>query len=98
MLDLYANQNIPWKKRTGTKPNGQPEFAPVQIIKGRFEYSRKLVRNMKGEQVVSQAFVMTGAPVGLGDVLTWDGRDWTVLTLSVQYGLMGEELHREVRL
>lgn len=98
MLDLYANQEIPWKKRLGVKDNGMSLFAPAVTVKGKFEYKRKLIRNDKGERVVSEAFVMTAAPVTIGDALHWDDRDWTVLKVSIIYDLMGAELHREVNL
>ncbi len=80
------------------KPNGQPLYADPQPVKGRFEYTRRFIRSAQGEKVVSEASVMTRAPVNPDDILVWDGRDWPVLAVAIIYGLMGKELHREVSL
>jgi hypothetical protein len=98
LLSLYANQDIPWKRKIGMKPNGQPLYADPQPVKGRFEYTRRFIRSAQGEKVVSEASVMTRAPVNPDDILVWDGRDWPVLAVAIIYGLMGKELHREVSL
>jgi len=101
LLELFAMQDIGWRHRTGIKDNGAAIYSPAApedptIIKGRVEASRRLVRNEKGEQVISQAYVMTTASVELGDVLVWQGREWPVLTVDIATGLLGAELHREV--
>lgn len=98
MFELYAAQAIPWKKRTDIKDNGAAVLAPMKPIKGRFEYKRRLIRDAKGEQIVSEAFVMTMTDVQPGDVIVWDGRDWPVVSVTTAVGLHGTVLHREVSL
>ena len=98
MLDFYTNQTIPWRKKTGVRDNGAPLFAPASDIRGRFEYSRRLIIDAKGERVVSEARAYTKAPVAPGDTLTWDGREWIILAVRTEYGLSGVEMHREARL
>lgn len=103
MIELYTNQRIGWRKRTGIKDNGAGIYEPARpadpaIIMGRFEYSRRLILNEKGEKVISEAFVMTAAPVTTGDLLIWEGREWPVQRVKPITGLMGQELHREVYL
>lgn len=101
MLDLFAMQDIGWRRRTGIKDNGAAIYSPAApedptVIKGRVESSRRLVRNEKGEQVISQAYVMTTALIELGDMVVWQGREWPVLTVDIETDLMGKELHREI--
>lgn len=98
MLSDYANQSITWKRRTGQDDRGTPRYEEPAVIRGRFQHKRRMIRNANGEEVVSEAFVMTEAHVRTGDILGWDGRDWPVVSVSTVPGLMGEELHREVYL
>lgn len=96
MLANYANQVVQWKRRLGVNPNGAPEYAASQTIAARAEYHRVLTVNDRGEQVTSQALVMTEAPVSLGDAIVWQGREFIVRNVDIQFGLSGQELHREV--
>lgn len=98
MFETYANQTLVWKHRQGVRDDGMTLYADEKPIRARAEYHRTLVRDKNGDQVVSEALVMTKAGVTPGDVIVWDGREWPVQTVAVQYGLMGEEMHREVRL
>lgn len=96
MFSMYANQKIEWKKRIGIKPNGTPMLADSETILGRFEHKTKMVRNVSGETVVSEAQCFTEAKVSNGDVLIWENREWPVQSVYVMYGLSGNECHREV--
>lgn len=101
MLELYANQEFGWRHRTGTKDNGTAIFNPARpaaplTVKGRIDYKRRLIRNEKGEQVVSEARVLTMSAVDVGDIVVIGGREWPVLKAGPEFGLLGEELHREV--
>lgn len=98
MFDLYASFKIAWKRRTGIKDNGVPILEPMPPLRGRVSYKRRLIRDARGEQVVSEALVMTMTDVRPGDVITWDGRDWPVIAVTTQYGLHETVLHREVSL
>jgi hypothetical protein len=96
-------QDVGWRLRVDASDTGTPVFSPAApndptMIKGRVEDSHRLVRDAQGEQVISQMYVMTAAPVDLGDIIVWQGREWPVLTVDVITGVMGEELHREVYL
>jgi hypothetical protein len=96
VIGAYLNQRIGWRRRTGIKDNGQPLFDDLTAIPARVEYKRRLVRNAKAEEVMSEGFAMTRAAVSVGDVLVWEGREWPVINASAKYGLMGGETHREV--
>lgn len=103
MIDMYANQSIGWRRRTGSKDNGTPIYAPPrpdppETIKTNVDFSRRLIRDAKGEQVVSEACILTSAKINEGDLLEIYGREWVVLKCNPITGLIGEELHREAYL
>lgn len=103
MVSIYAAHDIGFRKRTGIKDNGTPIFEPVRslphaTIKGRFEYSRRLIRDANGEQVISEAYIMTEHQVELGDLIVWDRREWPALSVTNITGVLGNELYRVVSL
>ncbi len=93
MVGDYLAQTLYRKPTTGTDGYGQPSFGAVEEFSGRWIEKRRLVRNDKGEQVVSEASV-TAAPdqmMAVGDQLSCDGTTWlTVITISAPRGLGGE--------
>jgi hypothetical protein len=92
------NTEIGWKSRTGSKDNGAAILGEGTQIKASVEFKRKLVRNTKGEQVISEATICTTQAVTTGDILTIDGRDWTVIMSDPVRGLGGSVLYYEVNL
>ena len=98
MIGSYLNQTAVWHSKTGSDPYEGDTYGPDALIKVRWEGNRKLVRNAQGEETVSEALVITKAAVQADDVLTFDGRDWTAISVLVATNLDGSESHREVRL
>lgn len=98
MIDTYTNQRAMWRKRTAVQPNGTPLYAKDVSIPVRFEYKRRVVRDVSGEASVSEAFCMTTAPVEPGDILVYDGREWLARSLNKVFNFLGIEVHREVYL
>lgn len=97
MIANYLSQTAIWKRVTGHDLFGQPVTAQ-QSIPVRWEGVRRVVRNAKGEEVVSEARVFTTAPVQPGDILFFNGRDWPVLAVSEYTTLDGQILYREAAL
>lgn len=95
LIDQYTCQTIGLKRRNGIKDNGQPLYESEVQIKARFEEKRGIVRNAKGEEVVSEAFVLTAIKISEGDVLILGGRHWTVLRAAAPVGLDGNVTHYE---
>ena len=95
IISLYANQTVALRRYSGIKDNGQPIFEPEVLIKGRFEEKRSLIRNAKGQEVVSEAFIITAEKLSEGDVLVYAGRNWTILRISAPVGLDGKVTHYE---
>ena len=98
MLDNYLNQTVLWLQKTGESDNGAALYARSAEITVRFEYARKMVRKADGDEAVSEAYLLTAAPVSPGDRFTHDGQDWTALTVRRYAGLGGAEVYREARL
>ena len=95
MIKLYLNQDAIWKRVTARNEYGEPLTAEANI-KVRWEGKRRLVRNARGQEVVSEARVFCTEPVYPGDLLEYSGREWPVIAVSVASGLDGMESHREV--
>jgi len=95
VIALYTNQTVSLYRCSGIKDNGQPLLEPKVKIRTRFEEKRSLVRNAKGEEVISEAFVMTAEKISEGDILEYGGKRWTVLRVSAPVGLDGKITHYE---
>lgn len=99
MIGQYLAQTATWRRRTGQDGYGVPTFAADASIACRWEWKRRLVRSLTGDEIVSEARVFTRDAVNAGDVLVDPaGRAWAVISASPQYGLDGSELFREVAL
>lgn len=59
---------------------------PEYGVKCRWEYKTQLIRDSKGEQVISYAevFFLASANIGHNDRLRKDGRDWSILKFERQ--------------
>ena len=95
MMEGYLNQQATWHTVTGLNNYGEPETSS-QTIPVRWEGKRRLVRDKEGREVISEARVFCLAAVKPGDMLTYDGRKWPVISVSVIPDLSGSESHREV--
>jgi hypothetical protein len=92
MISDYLAQGIWRKTRTGVDGYGQPAFAAVVQTTGRWLEKRRLVRNLEGEQVISEVTVTLGPDesVAVGDRLSADGTAYhEVIAVSVARGLGG---------
>ncbi|MFY9189422.1 MAG: hypothetical protein WAO22_09245 [bacterium] len=97
MIEGYLNQRAVWKRKTGSNEYGEP-VTKQKSIKVRWEGKRRLVRDVSGQEVVSEARVFCTAPVQPGDLLEYAGRKWPVITVASVPGLDGATNHREVAL
>ena len=97
MINLYTNQNITLKSKSSVNEYNESTYV-TSTIKARFEYSRKLIRNSQGEEVISEAILYTKTPINLDDVIIYDSRNWNVIGVSSPVDLFGNISHYEVRL
>ncbi len=97
LLDIYLNQEATWKTVSSTDEYSQPTFV-VSAIKVRWEKVRRLVRNKQGDEVVSESRVYCKEAVKVGDVLTYDGTDFTIITVNSAVDLNGRVQWYEVAL
>lgn len=96
MIGPYLSQTSVWKRRTGSDGYGAPTFSQT-AIPSRWEQKRTMVRDSKGDEVLSEARVYVTAAVTAGDELVDpDGRGWTVITVWIRRNLSGVEEFREV--
>ena len=100
-MKRFLNQDAIWLKHTGTSDYGEPTFSEI-AIKVRWEGSRRLVRNEKGEEVVSEARVFALDPITKTkqrqDRLKIDGEEFPIISVATHPDRRGRIHHREVRL
>ena len=97
MIELYVNQDITLKKQTSVNEYNEPIFT-TSTIKSRFEYDRTLVRNDKGEEIVSEASLFTTTLLTTEDIISYNGKDFPVISVAYIVGLDGNLSHYEARL
>lgn len=98
MLDMYANQTIAWKQKTGTDDFNDSTYAAAVNIKARFEYKRQIIRDRYGQEKVSEAQCYTETAVNVDDIITYDGIDWPVKAITSNCDLDGTVIFYEVSL
>lgn len=96
MISSYLNQTIALKSLSSIDEYGQPAYTSINIP-ARFEFQRKIVRDGRGVETVSEARLFTKNVIKPDDVITFSGRNWPVISVSEQYGLSGELSHYEAR-
>lgn len=69
MIGNYANQSLVWNHVLTINDYNEAATYSTATIKGRMETGHKLVRNNKGEEVVSSARVFTESAVECGDLI-----------------------------
>jgi hypothetical protein len=97
MIGNYANQSVTLKSVSSIDEYGQATYA-TPTIAARYEYSRKIVKDGNGKDVISEARCFTATAVKPDDVITFDGKDWIVISVSNIYNLEGVLKWYEVRL
>lgn len=98
MMNNYLNQLAIWLKASSTlDAYGAPSFTQ-RLIKVRWEYKRRLVRNKEGQEVVSECRVFCKEPVEVGDKLMYMDKTYPVIAISILPALSGTEQYREVSL
>lgn len=92
------NHSAVLRKYTGTNTYGDAEYGEQENIRCRFLYKRREVVDKNGNKAVSEATLFTDREIQPLDSVEFNGRIWTVLTVSAICGLSGKIDHWEVRL
>jgi hypothetical protein len=96
MINEYMNQTVTWKSKGTVNDSNEPVYAADVVIKCRFEFQRKIVRNKIGEKIMSSAQMFTKSHVRPDDLITYDNIDWVVLDVADQPDLFGSVSFYEV--
>lgn len=94
MIRNYLNQTAQWKHINEHDGYNEAIYAEAVEIKVRWEGKQTVVRNKKGEEVISQATVYCSAHVVEGDLLTYGDRSWDVKAVDMPPSLDGKEGYR----
>lgn len=71
---------------------------PPAIILGMVVHKRRLIRNAKGEEVISEGYVLTAETVREGDLIIIDEREWAVQASHPEKDQFGKVLYWEASL
>ena len=96
MISFYLNQTAKWKVKGVVNKHNEVTFADPTDIDCRFEYKRKMVRDKLGQTVISEATMFTQSAVKPDDLITYDNRDWVVISVADEVGLSGSVEFYEV--
>lgn len=91
----YLNQKAVWGKVVGKNAFAEPSTVDKEIDV-RWEWTRRLIRDTHGREVVSEGRVFCLEKVNPGDFLTYEGKKYPVLAVSGIVDVNGKEEHREV--
>lgn len=81
MINAYMNDSVTLKTATLDQWNKATYVSTV--LKGRFEFKTKMVRNLQGEQVVSSARVyLANREIGHNDKIVYDGKEYVILNIE----------------
>lgn len=96
MIGSYLNQTAVWRRTVARNKYGEPVFAAPVSIAVRWEGRRRLVRDRRGQEVVSEARVFCLEAVQPGDILGYNSREWIVIAVSEVLDLDGAVRYWEV--
>ena len=98
MVTPYLKQTAGLKRYLRSTDTGRAEYAETVEIPCRVQADRRLVRDEKGNQVVSESALYCDERVGPKDVLVVDEREYPVIRTATKVDLDGRYDHTEVRL
>lgn len=103
LMRHLMTQAIGHRALAGTDRKGSPTYAPARdeaasVIRGRLALAETVMVDEDGKQIANVAKLYTEAPVGLGDLIGHNGREWTVVKVIERLNLSGMRDHLEVYL
>lgn len=104
MLKFILKQDVTHRKLEGVDPDyGDPIYGNPTTLKCRFQEGGKLVRNQRGDEVVSVGTFLFDrlADIEIGDTLTYTNEldaetTYTPIAISVKRAINGKPLLTEV--
>lgn len=90
MIDIYMTDTATVTKASGVDQWGTPLNPVSSPMTCRFEWGTRLIRNEKGEQVVSRARVLTKESIGHNDTITFGGEDYVILSIAQEKDFYGQ--------
>lgn len=93
-------QDIGYRRFTGVDRTGSPAYDPPltsgpAVIKGRLALAEIMLVDEDGKQLNNIAKLYTQAAVGVGDLISFNGRDWSVVKVVERLNLKGQRDHVE---
>lgn len=98
MIDRYTNQTVSYKGTSTQDEYCQTAYVTTVNMLCRYEYDRKIVKNKEGKEVISEARCFTKTAVKPDDVITFDSKDWPIISVKNEVDLNGTVKFYEARL
>ena len=101
LMRHLMTQAIGHRSLAGTDRKGSPAYAPPRgeaaaVILGRLALAETVMVDEDGKQIANVAKLYTYTPVGVGDLIGHNGREWTVVKVVERLNLHGQRDHLEV--
>lgn len=80
----WFTQTATRKPFLGLNGYGDPTYDAQASIAVRWQWDRRLVRDLQGDEVTSEALIMTEVELGVGDILVHpdDTKEWPVISVK----------------
>lgn len=93
-------QDIGYRKFTGVDRTGSPGYDPPlasapAVVKGRLALAETMLVDEDGKQLNNIARLYTQAAVGVGDLISLNHREWSVVKVVERLNLKGQRDHVE---
>lgn len=98
MISDKMNATALYKHRQGYDDTGSPLYDEPASISCRIEDDRRVVKDSKGNEVVSERVLYTEQEIGPNDAIVLDGKDISVIRVAKKDSLYGGYDHTEARL
>jgi len=93
MVKEYLRQSAILLKKTGQNEFGESLFSS-SAINVRWENRTKVIRDSKGQEVVSEARFFCLEEVRPGDKIEFSGRKWEIVSVAESVDLNGATMYR----
>lgn len=89
MIGDYLHQTVGIRRRTGSDADGQAVYAGPVSVPARVQQRKRMIRDDRGEMVVSdaQVFLRPGVQVDEGDRITYGALTYHVMSVTDEYAL-----------
>ena len=96
MIEDYLNQEVILYRPVGKTGHGDILYDAGTITKARVTGKNRLIQSITGELIQAEYVIWVRIPIRVNDRISYEGRDWVVLSSAEQVDLDGRVEYWEV--